>query len=244
LYDQGLKFRNAFYRGFGDNGLILEIKPVDMVGINIALPYFGHADDKLEDIFGGLVAQVDVNLDFGNIAITYEGDASYIQGGNGGGDGGTIFAYFGGSFGDLSLDVGIGFQLPNEDTDLENPFAVGLGLKYTAGAFGVKLRAAASFPTKDPAGDEAQPLKILADLLPYYVINDNTRAFLGFGLGITSPKDGDAVTGFYLNPYLEVGEEWGPKFVVGFQLWSDGVKQGDDPAITKWAVPIGIFVSF
>jgi len=250
LYGNGLTTRTAFFRGFGDAGLLLEIKPIDMIGINIALPYWGHADAELKDIFGGLVAQVDLNFDFGNIAISYEGEASYIQDGNvgwAGADGGTIFGYFGGSFGDLSLDVGFGFELPNENEDLKNPFAVGLGLKYAAGAFGVKLRAAASFPTENPDGTEAQPFKVLADVLPYYVINDTTRAFLGAGLGIAAWKDKDAVTGFYLNPWLEVGEEWGPKFLVGFKLWSDGQKTGptgDDPAIVNWAVPIGILVSF
>jgi len=269
LFGQGLKTRNAFYRGFGDPGLLLEINPIDMIGINIALPFWKSAtikvpdDDKpgefkdktvpaeLKDIFGGLVAQLDVKLDFGNIAITYEGEASYIQNGNvgwAGPDGGTIFGYFGGSFGDLSLDIGIGFELPNKDDgpakDLKNPFAVGLGLKYVAGDFGVKLRAAASFPTEDKDGKEAQPLKILADLLPYYVINDSTRAFLGAGLGIASPKEGDAITGFYVNPYLEVGAEWGPCFYIGFKLWSDGTKDKDDKTTTNWAVPIGIIVSF
>jgi len=33
-------------------------------------------------------------------------------------------------------------------------------------------------------------------------------------------------------------------FYVGLQIWSDGVKVGDDPAIVKWAVPIGVNVSF
>jgi len=250
LYDQGLKSRNAFFRGFGDPGLLLEINPIDMIGINIALPFFKGGwflEDQdpveLKDIFGGLVAQLDVKLDFGNIAITYEGEASYIQNGNvgwAGADGGTIFGYFGGSFGDLSLDVGIGFELPNENEDLKNPFAVGLGLKYTAGAFGVKLRAVASFPTEKPDGSEAQPFKVLADVLPYFVINDTTRAFLDVGLGIAAYKDIDAVVGWHLNPWLEVGEEWGAKFVVGFQLWSAG---GED-AVTNWAVPLGIIVSF
>jgi len=270
VFGLGLKTRNAFYRGFGSPGLLLEITPIDMIGINIALPYFDKAGAELKDIFGGLVAQLDLKFDFGNIAITYEGEASYIQQGNNGWknefpdgsgksliNGGTIFGYFGGSFGDLSLDIGIGFELPNTDDkatipneeDVKNPFAVGLGLKYVAGDFGVKLRTVASFPTEDKNGNEDQPLKILADLLPYYVINDSTRAFLGVGLSIWSPKEGDAVTGFYVNPYLEVGAEWGPCFYVGFKLWSSKYNEWGNPdpnaeTLTKWAVPIGMIVSF
>jgi len=247
LYGNGLTSQTAFFGGFNSNGLMLEIKPLDMIGINIALPYFDHSGEELKDIFKGLVAQLDVNLDFGNIAITYKGEPNYIQNGNvswADTDGGVIYGYFGGSFGDLSLDVGLGFQLPNsEDTDpdLKNPFAVGLGLKYTAGAFGVKLRTAMSFPTTDKDGNDAQPFKVLADLLPYYVINDTARAFLDVGLGIKGPKgDEDAVVGWHLNPWLEIGEEWGAKFIVGFQLWSAG---GED-AVTNWAVPISIIVSF
>jgi len=195
---------------------------------------------------------LDVNLDFGNIAITYEGNASYIQQGNNswrdGIDGGTIFAYFGlSAVENLGLDVGIGFELPNSEDDdgnaIPNPFSVGLGVKYAAGAFGVKLRAVASFPTEDSDGNELEPFKVVADLLPYYVINDTARAFLGAGLGIASYKD-DPVTGFYINPYIEIGNEWGPCFYAGFKLWSDGKKNGDDPATTNWSVPIGIIVSF
>jgi hypothetical protein len=251
VYGQGLKTRNAFFRGFGAAGLLLEIKPLDMIGINIALPFF--AGGELKDIFSNLVAQVEVNLDFGNIAISYEGEASYIQNGNitgwGNNDGGTLFGYFGlAAIDNLGLDIGFGFELPNKDDgpakDLKNPFAAGLGLKYTAGAFGVKLRTVMSFPTTDKDDNEAEPFKVFADLLPYYAINDTTRVFLGFGLGIRAPKDDDAVTGFYINPWLEVGEEWGAKFVIGLKIWSDGVKGADDKTTTNWALPMGIIVSF
>jgi hypothetical protein len=248
LYGNGLTTRTAFFRGFGAAGLLLEIKPLDMIGINIGLPFF--AGGELKDIFGNLSAQVEVNLDFGNIAISYEGETSYIQNGNTGWkepNGGTIFGYFGlAAIDNLGVDIGLGFELPNTDDkeDLKNPFAVGLGLKYTAGAFGVKLRTVMSFPTTDKDDNEDQPFKVLADLLPYYAINDTTRVFLGFGLGIKAPKDDDAVTGFYINPWLEVGEEWGAKFVIGLKIWSDGVKGADDKTTTNWALPMGIIVSF
>jgi hypothetical protein len=241
LYGQGLTTRTAFFGGYDANALLLEIKPLDMLEVNIALPYF--AGGELKDIFGNLCAQVSLNFDFGNIAITYKGEPNYIQQGNvdwGANDGGVIYGYFGlAAIENLALDVGFGFQLDNED-ESKNPFAVGLGLKYTAGAFGVKLRAAMSFPTTDKDDNEAQPFKVLADLLPYYVINDTTRAFLGAGLGIRAPKDDDAIVGWYLNPWLEVGEEWGAKFLVGFKLWSKGGKD----ATTDWAVPLSIMVSF
>ena len=249
LYGNGLTTRTAFFGGYDANALMLEIKPLDMIDVNIALPYF--AGGELKDIFKALTAQLSLNFDFGNIAITYKGEPNYIQDGNVGWahtDGGVLYGYFGlAAIENLAVDVGLGFQLPNSDhtdPDLKNPFALGLGLKYTAGAFGVKLRTVMSFPTTDKDDNEAQPFKVLADLLPYYVINDTTRAFLGAGLGIKAPKDDDAVVGWYINPWLEVGEEWGAKFVVGFKLWSDGVKDADDKVTTNWAVPLSIIVSF
>ena len=233
IYGQGLKYRNAFYRGFGDNGLLLEIRPADIATINIALPVF--AGGETADVFKHLVAQVDLHLDFGNIAITYEGEGSYIQGGNTGwvgGDGATIFAYFGGSFGPLALDVGLGYELVGE-SKFKNPIAIGLGAKYATDSFGVKFRAVTSL-----AGDD-KATKILTDVLPYFVLGDKLRAFVSFGLGMTMPEAGDSVMDWHFNPYVEVGEEWGAKFLAGIKVQSGG--NGES---IGWAVPIALSIGF
>jgi hypothetical protein len=236
LYNQGLKFRNAFFRGVGDRGALLEIKPIDMLGINIAIPFIAKAGAETGDIFKATVAQIDVNLDFGNIALTYEGEESYIQNGNKdwrGGGGGTIFVYFGGSFGELSLDVGLGYQLTGED-EKANPIAAGLGLKYAADAFGVKFRVVGSF-----GGEESDKTKVLTDVMPYFGLGDNLTAFVSIGLGMKMGDD-ETTIGWHFNPFLQVGEEWGPKFLFGVKVMSYG---GEDAPI-YWAVPIGMMVSF
>ena len=217
--------RYAFFGGFDAKGALLEIKPMEMLGINVAIPFISNAG-KAEDVFKATVAQLDLNFDFGNIAVTFDG----------GDDQGAIFAYFGGSFDALDLDVGFGFHLKGEDEQDNRPIGLGLGLKYSADAFGIKFRTALSLPSAD-----TQDTGIKFDLLPYFAINDNITAFLNMGLGMTMPKEGDATIGWLVNPYVRIGDKWGPSFYAGLQIWSDGV--GDDPAV-KWNVPISIMVSF
>jgi len=239
-YEFGLTTRCAFYGGYDGAGTLLEIKPMDMLGINIGLPFIANDGAETADIFKAMNAQIDLNLDFGNIAISYKGVPNYIQDGNrgwDGTDGGVIYAYFGGSFGDLSLDVGIGFQLANED-GTSNPISAGLGLKFASDAVGVKFRAAAAFGGEQYGGDS--PMKVLVDVMPYFGLADNLTAFVSVGLGMLMPDGGDTVIGWHFNPYLQVGEEWGAKFLFGISVQSNG---GDD-AIISWKVPIAIICSF
>jgi hypothetical protein len=49
--------------------------------------------------------------------------------------------------------------------------------------------------------------------------------------------------GWHFNPYLEVGAEWGPKFLFGVKVWSP-FKKGNDDAIINWAVPVALHLSF
>jgi hypothetical protein len=226
-----LVFRNAFYGGGidGGNAFYMTISPVDIVDINIEIPFFQGGEVK--DVFGNLVAQVSFNLDFGNIALTYAGDASDATNGN-------AYVYFNlAAIDNLSLDVGIGLTLPGDQEG--QPIAAGLGVKYDVNdAFGLKFRTAASF------GGDDKAFRLLADVLPYYTLTDNVKAFLSGGVTMLSPEEGDAVVGFHLNPYIWVGQEWGPCFWAGFKMWSDGKKGADDKAVTNWSVPIAIGVSF
>jgi hypothetical protein len=60
---------------------------------------------------------------------------------------------------------------------------------------------------------------------------------------------GKAVVGWYINPYLQVGAQWGPTFYAGIRFWSDGSDtwdmEGDKKGKTmNFAVPIGLILSF
>jgi hypothetical protein len=189
------------------------------------------------------------------------GTGNYTAGG-----GGTVYAYFGlSSIENLGIDVGVGFTLPVSEEDESSgtkvkttylaPIAAGLGVQYGAGDLGVKARVVASFGGNvktDQDGDKPGkvPLQLLFDVLPNYRVSDNLKIFFSLGLGIVgSYEDFDGNTiddssqlGFHINPYVWIGQEWGPSFWAGFKL--DSVKSGKDDAVVNWSVPIAIGVSF
>ena len=233
-YTGGFHFRNAFYSGFGDNALMLEIKPVEMIGFNVVLPYFNAGEVK--DIFGNLVLQADVNLDFGNIALTYTGDSSDDTNGN-------VYLYLGLGIGDnVALDIGLGLTIPG---DVEGQkLNVGLGAKVgISEAFGLKLRLVAGIPTDS----DDKVTNVLFDVLPFFALSDSATVFVSLGLALVD-KDGDAWVGFHFNPYLQVGSEWGPKFLAGIKvsqnLAYDGKFADGGDAKINWSVPIAISVGF
>jgi len=246
-------FRNAFYGGFGGRAAMLEITPAEMFQINIAIPFFEGG--KTAYVFQYSTVQVDLKLDFGNIAFTYVGGISQkakLKLVDVDGDGfidpddpdetivvedaidnpGAFYAYFGGSFGAIAIDFGVGYHLPGLDK-FANPIWVGAGVKYSADTFGVKLRLLAGL-----AGDD-KATRIRTDILPYFILSDNMRAYVSFGLGVYMPKGGDTSLDWHFNPYIEVGQEWGPKFLAGVKAWS--AVNGE---VVNWAVPIALEVSF
>ena len=275
LRGDSLVFRNAFYGGFGDNALHLTISPTEMVDINIAVPFWSgipyDVDDNPEgsaaSIFKRTVAQVDLKLDFGNIALTYTGDENKYTFGTKPSPG-TIFAYFGlTSIENLGVDVGIGFPLPLTDKDsipdhkatIVTPIAAGFGVKFDTGSFGIKVRLVASFAGSskvDYDGDAGKadpvPFTLLADILPFFAVNDTLRIFFSAGLGIigedknsNGDTTADSVMGFHIDPYVEVGSEWGPKFLAGFRLDNSGGKPNKDAdAVVNWSVPLALHIGF
>ena len=272
-------FRTAFYGGFGGDALHLTVSPVEMVDINIVVPYW-RGPTEAQYVYKYVEAQVDLKMDFGNIALTYVGnenkyafptdftDPNYDI--TSGASPGKLFAYFGlTSIENLGLDVGIGFPFPVTDKETYKgiggkdyvatrvtPIAAGLGAKFTSGSFGIKARVVASFAgsTKvnfdgDAGKPDPDPFLLTADILPFFGVSDNLRVFFSAGLGITAEdkdskgdKAADSTTAFHINPYVEVGQEWGPKFVAGFRLW--GAKTGDADADINWGVPLALHVSF
>ena len=107
------------------------------------------------------------------------------------------------------------------------------------------------------------PLEISVSILPTYKIGTMTVYFYA-GLGIRSLEGGkdlssgifansgsDTVVGWFVNPYLLI-PAGSMRFLVGFQLWSDGVKypyyenkvlKYDDAKI-NWAIPLGFYTYF
>jgi len=192
--------------------------------------------EKAADVYKATCAQIDLNFDFGNIALTYNGSDNV----GGAGSAGALFAYFGGNFGALGIDFGVGYHLSGDkdkgEFDGTYPIGIGLGVKYATETFGVKFRATVALA----GSDEYKGTFLNTSVLPYYAISDNLSVFLNAGLGMEMPDGGDTVVGWYANPYLRVGAEWGPSFYAGVKLSS----QGGDDAIINWAVPIAIMVSF
>jgi len=217
-------FGNAFWGGYGGRAAMLEITPNEMVGINLVLPFFDGGETS--DVFKHTTAQLAFKLDFGNIAVTYIGASGEGE------DQAKIYAYFGGNFDALGLDIGLGYEMAHKDPKAAQPIWVGAGIKYGTDAFGVKVRAMAGL-----AGDDKMT-HIRADVLPFFILSDSLRAYISVGLGMAM-AEGQSIKDWHFNPYLEVGQEWGPKFLFGIKAWSE-----NDGDITKWAVPIGLEVSF
>jgi hypothetical protein len=243
-----LHSRYVFNEGWQYNGAAMEIKPLDMLNINIGIPFMSAPrGNEVGDVLQASLAVIDLNFDFGNIALIYDGAN---RAGIKAGDSGAFFLYFGGAFGPLSLDVGFSYHFAGAAdaerpkwgaSDAVLPIGLGLGLKYATDSFGVKFRVTAAM------GGDDKGTYINTGINPYFAINDNLCAFVNAGLAIISPDpdlDVDPTTGWFVNPYLRVGPEWGPSFYLGFQVWSNGIKVGDDPAIVKWAVPIAVMVGF
>jgi hypothetical protein len=212
-YNKGdIKYRDAFFGGYGaGTALQLNITPVEMFALNVAIPFGGKTEDAVKDIF----VQADVNLDFGNIAVSFQAADD---------DKSQVWVYYGGSFGDLGLDIGFSYNMD----DTKQPIGVGAGLKYATDAFGVKFRIVANL------GNDDLGTNILTEVLPYFSLGDNMAAFVGIGICML---DGDL--DWHFNPYLRIGEEWGAQFLVGVQVYSTGA--GDK---TNWNIPIAIMVNF
>ena len=230
LAADGLSLGAAFAGGYGSGGLMVEITPVEMVAINIGLP-FSYAGGKIEDVFKGTFAQVALNLSFGDIAFSYQGNATNIQSS-------YVWGYFGlKAIENLQIDFGLGTNFNNEVNDRLN---IGIAVKYAPGTWGIKFRSLFAIPFY---GD--QKFGMLFDVLPYFVINETFRVYASGGVAISNIKDLGGGASWHVNPYLEIGEEWGAKFLVGIKVWQVGRLAGAlSIAKVQFAVPIALVVSF
>jgi hypothetical protein len=177
-------------------------------------------------------------------------------------DPGKLFLYANlGMVENLGIDIGVGYTLPGSmmdgDVTISAPIAAGLGVKYDMGDFKVKFRTVASFGGSVKVEGYDDPyvpgFGLLLEVLPYFAVNENLTVFAGIGYGMKG-KDkagGEEIdetdqSGFSFNPYIVVGEEWGPKFIAGIKIWQSNAKDeaGAGKKYINWAVPIALCVGF
>jgi len=260
-------FGHSFYTGYGSNGLLLTIAPIDALAINVVLPYNAMSWDNalLEDTFKQVVAQVTYAIEgIGKIALTYQGGLAtgfklpfgddegdegdgedfdpYKLNWNGLGDGQKIYFSFALTAVE-NLLVELGFSYTMKVEEYQAPMGIGLGAKFDAGAFGIKARAQAAVAgTIDDFVDI--PMLITLDVLPSFAANDNLTAFLDAGFNYFAAFEGedDGSLSWHVAPYIQYAFDWSKGFWAGVHLSSTSVRGTDD--VLSFKVPIGLYFSF
>jgi hypothetical protein len=258
VVSEAWNYSSSFYQGFDPlAGAVFTIKPIEAMEINIGVPFGGTSNsggDTAKNMYSHTNAQLAYNIGgIGKVAVTYKGDMNnYADYGNG--NGSTLFGYFElKAIENLEIDLGVGYILPvkDETTDFtyRAPVAVGLAVKFDAGALGIKARLQGKFGevSKPVVGDEVKGnTNFVFDLLPSFAINDKVSALLSAGINMTSySADGvDNTVGWHINPYVTVKSNWwAPNLYAGVRFWSDGATQGND-AVVNWSIPVGIVYAF
>jgi hypothetical protein len=196
-------------------------------------------------------------------------------------DSSTLRLYFGlSSIENLGIDIGIGYQLPSvlEEKDAytitkTNPIAVGLGVTFNSGTFGLKTRVLGKFGGNmkyDVKGSDAYTLAddfaIVVDVLPSFAINDNMTFYLSAGIaGQTGNEeiekyengkpvivtDNSALVAWHVNPYICITPSyWTAAFFAGLRIdspttyFNNGEKGDVRNRMINWSIPIGIIVNF
>jgi hypothetical protein len=221
----GTSFDKGVYGGgFGFNHFALIITPMDALTINIAIPLNQgpEGDDKqMAAAFKHALFQVNYSASFGAIHVTYVG-----AGGSSGGIWGSVYLSM---IENLGLELGVGYTLV-ESGKPKPPVGIALGAAYNAGAFGVKFRGIVEVPM-----ESGQDIAFRADVLPYYVVNENVTIF--GDIGVYQATD----LTFHFAPYVRIGQEWGTSFYAGFYFNNGDGEKADDP---NWGIPIGIIAKF
>lgn len=257
-YASAWDFGHSFYAGFVDAGLALTITPIPELSINVGLPFIAGAtipagplpDDpwwfpggtshEIGDIFSSLHVQAAFAQPWGQVALTYRGVAQDYNIG-------SIFAYLNLRMIDnLDLDIGLGFHLRGEDHPDDTRIAIGLAAQFDVNAdFGLRTRFQFGLDTADYIAFNG----ILFDLLPFFSLSDSITVFCSVGIAVDMVSEGpsgvpESASAFnwHLNPYVEIGGDWAPRFFAGFRLWS--TNGFDDNGHVNWAVPIGLTINF
>jgi len=258
----------GFYGGF-KNGLGLSVTPIDMIALNIGIPFGGDdgtskadGDGPTYDVFRKLHVNAVFNLEgIGKATLSWQGRSSYPGIDQ---SPGSLYASFNlTAIENLGVDLGVGFDLPYTDSTSEHVtyavrapsngeivgdgISIGLGVTYSAGDLGVKFRFGTLILPEDTEVDTDGYTMMGFGLLPYYSFGA-VKAYLGLGMGIGVSEDKDDKSSYvdwYVNPYIQV-PAGGLTFWAGFKLEGASYKPttGNSQSIVVWSVPIGISVGF
>jgi len=269
VVNEGGAFGASFFAGcLTDGGSIVTITPVDGLEINVGVPFVGdNGSKRTYYIYGDTVAQVKYTMEgIGTFGLTFEGgrgDEVKISSGSITGNGAKLYAYAGLALIEgLGIDLGLSYTLPSSEGDEKTtgkytynaPIAVGLGAQYAiTEEFGIKTRVQGKFAEKakferwGSSQTQNGDFELIADVLPYYAINESITAYLSAGLAFSNPDNGDSYVDWHLNPYLTI-KEGNAGFYAGFQVHGYGKRKVGNvvhqDAFVNWAVPIGILYSF
>jgi hypothetical protein len=225
-------WRTIFPGNFDTFGAALSFFLVPGLDLNLVIPtgqpngWPRHHDaavkrkPELDTVYPGslqLTVGYDIE-DVGKIAFAYIGSGQNIL------DEPTDMGKLALSFYSGSLVDGLQFQLGASTDiwkDITAPIAVGAGVHFNAGDFGLKFRAGAligleeTVPGTDPApgptnapwylsGGLGDSMFITANIMPSFT-TDIGKICLDIGFSMLMPKEGDAENGFWINPYLKKG---------------------------------------
>jgi hypothetical protein len=247
----------GFYGGFGNNGhdVALSFYPSEALTVNIGVPFSGDWKTVKNQYLSSHLNIV-YNLEgTGTISVTYEGQGTKKDGDDELVESPKVWgSFYLSAIEGIGVDIGVGFQPKLADKATTPPILVGLGFTYRSEDFGVKLRLGAALAGKSTVGGKEveDPMMISVGVLPYYNLGVCT-AYLNAGLGMVMPKEGDAVTGWFFNPYVMKSVE-GAKLFAGVKVYSNGLtsatglslgdKANPDNKIISWGVPIGVNIYF
>jgi len=257
-------FGHAFYVGYTAPGLAMSIRPIPELSINIGLPFIAGAvvqpaipdgplpedpwwgggsdavsSNEIGDVFSAINLQARFNQAWGSVALTYRGSAEEYSPG-------SIFAYLNLRMIDnLDLDVGFGFHIRGEDHPEDTHIGIGLAAQYNINPdFGIRTRFMFGLDTADYYNFNV----VMFDVLPFFTLGGNITIFCSVGITVDmfgGNGDSESALNWHLNPWVEIGGEWMPRFFAGFRLWSTNFP-GDngDANFINWAVPIGLVINF
>jgi opacity protein-like surface antigen len=285
------KFRNAFYGGFSGAGVILTFTPIEDLVFNFGIPIDG---DSAYKVYKKSTAQVAYNIKgVGKAGITfisgsYDDDGVFdkddiFTGPNN--DNPEMYAFFGlRASENLGIDFGIGYKFSDSYIHKEensgkttqttmkanNPLAVGLGVGFKSGTFGLNVRLMGQFigstdikTAVDGVSTTSYSLSdgyaVLFDILPSIDIGDILTIYMSAGLGIAGGKEiidptdpskkvsADSVIGWHIQPYIVITPDYSSdSFFAGIRLERSVNKDngGNGGQYLNWSIPIGITFSF
>jgi len=139
----------------------------------------------------------------------------------------------------VAFEVGGSYNLPHRNaSDTYDAIKVSAGLDLTAtDPFNFKLRVGSEFGGQT-AGVDNEKVGFSVGILPSYKLPKMTIFFhAGFGYE-QETKDADAVTNWFINPYVWV-PMGGMRMWIGVQVIDEGKRAADDAQQISWKIPFG-----